>query len=99
MPKQFSKLSSSITFFAFLAEFQTIEIALKFISHSHKHFIIYSVSKSVVDSLESGSCSLTFIFVLNHCSELVKKGCNILFCWIPGHARIKGNEQADIAAK
>ena len=87
-------------FSVFSAEFLAIEIALKFISsQSHKHFIIYSDSKSALDSLESGSCSPTFISVLNLYNELVKKGYNILFCWIPGHAGIKGNEQADIAAK
>ena len=68
-------------------------------SQSHKHFIIYSDSKSALDSLESSSCSPTFISVLNLYNALVKKGYNILFCWIPGHAGIKGNEQADIAAK
>ena len=87
-------------FSVFSAEFQAIEIALKFISsHSHKHFIIYSDSKSALDSLESGSCSPTFISVLNLYHELVKKGYNVLFCWIPGHTGIKGNEQADTAAK
>ena len=40
-----------------------------------------------------------FISVLNLYNELVKKGYNILFCWIPGHAGIKGNDQADTAAK
>ena len=87
-------------FSVFSAEFHAIEVALKFISsHRYKHFIIYSDSKSALDSLHSGSCSPTFNSVLNAYNELLKKGYDILFCWIPGHTGIKGNEQADIAAK
>ena len=73
------------SFFAvFSAKFHTIEIALKFISsHPHKHFIIYSDSKNALDSLQSGSCSPTFISVLNAYNELLKKEYDILFSWIP----------------
>ena len=87
-------------FSVFSAEFYAIKIALKFISsHPHKHFIIYSDSKSALDSLQSGTCSPTFISVLNIYNELLGKGYDILFCWIPDHTGIKGNEQADKAAK
>ena len=36
---------------------------------------------------------------LNLYNELLKKQYDILFCWIPGHNGIKGNENADKAAK
>ena len=43
--------------------------------------------------------SPTFISVLNIYNELLEKGYDILFCWIPGHTGTKGNEQADKATK
>ena len=88
------------SFSIFSAEFVAIEIALNFISiHPHRQFIIYTDSKSVLDSLQSLSCSPTFISVLNLYNDLSKKGYHILFCWVPGHVGIVGNEIADKAAK
>ena len=37
--------------------------------------------------------------VLKLYTELSKKGFHILFCWVPGHEGIRGNEAADKAAK
>ena len=86
-------------FLFFPVEVLTIEIALNFLSPlSHIHFIIYPDSKSAIDSLQSGSCSPTYILILNLYNELSRKRYDILF-WIPGHNGIKGNENANRAAK
>ena len=89
------------TFFSvFSAEFLAVELALKLISsYSYRHFIIYTDSKSVLEALHSNSCSPSFISVLQLYNELCNKGFNILFCWVPAHVGIKGNEAADKAAK
>ena len=84
----------------FAAEFLAIELALKLISsYSHKHFIIYADSRSVLEALQSNSCSPSFISVIQLYNELCNKGFHILFCWVPAHVGIKGNETADKAAK
>ena len=37
--------------------------------------------------------------MLEKYNQLKSKGKNIIFCWIPSHIGIKGNEEADEAAK
>ena len=77
-----------------------VETALKLISsHFHKRFIIYTDSRSVIESLQSISCSPSFISVLQLYNKLINKGFHILFCWVPAHIGIRGNKAADKAAK
>ena len=88
------------SFSAFSAEFFAIETALNLIaSYSHKHFIIYSDSLSVLDTLQSYTYSPTFISVLEHYNEISKKGFNILFCWVQGYVGIKGDKAAKQACR
>ena len=87
-------------FSVYSAEFLAVELALNLISsYSHKHFIIYTDSRSVLETIHSNSCSPSFTSVLQLYDKLCKKGFNILFCWVPAHVGIKGNEAADKAAK
>ena len=87
-------------FSVFSAEFLAIEIALKLISsYSHKNFIIYSDSRSVLETLHSNSCSPSFMSVLQLYNELSNKGFHILLRRMPEHVGIKGNEAADKTAK
>ena len=80
----------------FSAEFLAIETALKLISSfSHRHFIIYTDSKSALDSLQSNSCSPSFISVLQLYNELCNKGFHILFYWVPARVGVRGKEAAD----
>ncbi|CAL1279161.1 unnamed protein product, partial [Larinioides sclopetarius] len=64
-------------------------------------YIIYIDSLSVLQSLQSSnSNSHPLVFeVLDFYRRLSSKDFKILFCWIPAHVRINGNEQADKAAK
>ena len=67
-------------FSIFFAEFIAIELALKLISsYSHKHFIIYTDSRSVLEMLQSNSYSPSFTSVLQLYNELCNKGFCIFF--------------------
>ena len=37
--------------------------------------------------------------MLEKYNQLISRGKDIIFCWIPSHVGIKGNEEADEAAK
>ena len=88
--------SSSI----FTAEAKAIDIALYHIrDQSEKQFIIYSDSLSVLKSLKD----------LHHRNPLIQQilkkyyylsvSKDIVFCWLPSHVNIRGNELADLEAK
>ena len=62
-------------------------------------FIIFSDSLSVLQSLHNRHIEnpLLLDVLLKH-NELAELN-NIVFCWLPSHVVIKGNEKADIAVK
>ena len=84
----------------FTAEAKAIDIALYHIrDQSEKQFIIYSDSLSVLKSLKD----------LHHTNPLIQQilkkyyylsaSKEIVFCWLPSHVNIRGNELADSEAK
>ena len=84
----------------FTAEAKAIDIALYHIrDQSEKQFIIYSDSLSVLKSLKD----------LHHRNPLIQQilkkyyylsvSKEIVFCWLPSHVNICGNELADLEAK
>ena len=84
----------------FTAEAKAIDIALYHIrDQSEKQFIIYSDSLSVLKSLKD----------LHHRNPLIQQilkkyyylsvSKDIIFCWLPSHNNIRGNELADLEAK
>ena len=84
----------------FTAEAKAIDIALYHIrDQSEKQFIIYSDSLSVLKSLKD----------LHHKNPLIQQilkkyyylsvSKEIVFCWLPSHVNIRGNELADLEAK
>ena len=84
----------------FTAEAKAIDIALYHIrDQSEKQFIIYSDSLSVLKSLKD----------LHHRNPLIQQilkkyyylsaSKEIVFCWLPSHVNIRGNELADSEAK
>ena len=84
----------------FSAEIKAIYLALGHIEQSRNtDFIIFSDSLSVLQSLHNRHIvNLLLLDVLLKHNNLAELN-HIVFCWLPSHAGIKGNEKADIAAK
>jgi ribonuclease HI len=85
----------------FSAELRAIELALNHIQNSrHYNYIIFSDSKSSLQALQNlWSHHPLVCRVLDAHTELCHANKNIIFCWIPSHVGIRGNEAADRAAK
>lgn len=85
----------------YTAEFIAIKEALLHISkRARNNYIIYSDSQSVLTSLRSYHIDHPLaIAVLDLHRRLLHRGFNILFCWVPSHVGIAGNEIVDKAAK
>lgn len=85
----------------FTAEIIAIEQALLHISkQNYKKYIIYTDCRSTLDNLKSSYPSNSLInSIINLYSIINSRGYDIIFCWIPGHVGIRGNELADTAAK
>ncbi|XP_055924649.1 uncharacterized protein LOC129956736 [Argiope bruennichi] len=94
---QLSTLCSVLT-----AELMAIMIALEKISNLSDHkFCIYSDSMSALEALSHPHTKThpLAIDILHLWRNLQTRNYQILFCWLPGHAGIFGNESADAAAK
>ncbi|XP_042910972.1 uncharacterized protein [Parasteatoda tepidariorum] len=86
----------------FTAEAVAILLALRLISSlPTRKYCIYSDSLSVLRQLghfeESTHPILNFIHHL--LNSFHKNGFDILFCWVPSHVGIPGNDLADVAAR
>ncbi|GBN46105.1 hypothetical protein AVEN_81969-1 [Araneus ventricosus] len=83
-------------------ELTEIFLALERISDLLEHkFCIYSDSKSALEALshpQNGTHPLA-LDILCLLQSLQARDFQILFCWLPGHVGIQGNELADAAAK
>ncbi|GFW49913.1 pggt1b [Trichonephila clavipes] len=86
----------------FTAEAVAIYRALQSIdSNIPRKYCIYTDSMSVLEALESYNdrCHPVVCNVLDITSRLHSKSFDIVFCWLPSHIGIIGNEQADSAAR
>ena len=84
----------------FSAEIKAIDLALDHIEQSRNtDFVIFSDSLSVLQSLQNRHIEnpLLLDILLKH-NDLAELN-NIVFCWLPSHVGIEGNEKSDIAAK
>ncbi|GBN13043.1 hypothetical protein AVEN_74935-1, partial [Araneus ventricosus] len=86
----------------FTAELVAIFCALQeLLPSNRRHFIIYTDSMSALETLShydsrTHPVALEIISVLQF---LRNKGFNIIFCWVPSHVGISGNETADVIAR
>ncbi|XP_042910881.1 uncharacterized protein [Parasteatoda tepidariorum] len=86
----------------FTAEAVAILMALRLISsRPTRKYCLYSDSMSVLSQLEKFHCDTHPIlcFIIHLLITLQKNGFEILFCWVPSHVGILGNELADTAAR
>ena len=83
------------------AEVEATNKALTYIKVSkRKSFVIFSDSMSVLQAIESHESKNPLVNrVLQACQEILSNGKFITFCWLPSHRDIRGNEDADRAAK
>ncbi|GFT03269.1 pggt1b [Trichonephila clavipes] len=84
----------------FTAEAVAIYRALQLIdSTMPRKYCIYTDSMSVLEALENyhDRCHPVVCTILDITSRLYSKGFDIVFCWLPSHVGIIGNEQADNA--
>jgi ribonuclease HI len=84
----------------FSAEIRALELALNEIdkSEDEKH-IIYSDSKSALQALEDRWTTNPLLRRVLELHTNIRKSKLVIFCWVPSHVGIKGNEAADQAAK
>ncbi|XP_067138961.1 uncharacterized protein [Centruroides vittatus] len=86
----------------FTAELQAIYLALKYINRKgHRCCVIYTDSVSALQALISYEPSFHSIVIKIRklICHLFARNFSIKFCWVPGHVGIRGNEEADAAAK
>ena len=82
------------------AELYAIQLALQSLKFRRDVVcVLYSDSRSALQAIENSSRNgfvreISEILVELHCKRV-----RVIFCWIPGHADIKGNELADKEAK
>jgi hypothetical protein len=85
----------------FTAELRAILLCIDFIyGCDRESFLILSDSLSALQALKS--CNFDNFLVqqiAEKCHFLHEIGKNIVFCWVPSHIGISGNEKADLAAK
>ncbi|GFU68163.1 RNase H domain-containing protein, partial [Trichonephila clavipes] len=86
----------------FTAEAVAIYRALQLIdSNMPRKYCIYTDSMTVLEALENYNDRRHPVVskILDITNRLYRKGFDIVFCWLPSHVGIIGNEQADSAAK
>ena len=85
----------------FTAESKAIDMALDYVMNNslENKFVIFSDSLSVLKSLNHTSSKNPKIQNVIEKNHELSKTKEILFCWLPSHVGIKGNEAADVKAK
>ena len=85
------------------AELHAIQMAVETIERSsyptNPNNVIFSDSKSVLDSLSNLNDHPAVRYIIFKLKNLKDKGKTVEFCWIPSHVGIDGNERADKKAK
>jgi ribonuclease HI len=84
----------------YTAEIRALQLSLKFIKHHPGNkYIIFSDSLSALQSLNIFCKSNPLIHELLELNHELSTNNDIIYCWLPSHVGIRGNEDADKAAK
>lgn len=85
----------------FTAEAQALLLSLEYIEHhNQQQSLICTDSRSCLQALEFLKTDHPLITrILEKVDHLTKLNLDIIFCWVPGHVGLTGNEKADNAAK
>jgi len=84
----------------FTAELMAIYKALQIACRSHYgKFVICSDSKSALQALESKLVYNPMVLDVLMAYAIIPEEKEVLFCWVPSHVDIEGNEKADFYAK
>jgi len=84
----------------FSAELHAIQIALSHIQqYPNEKYIIFSDSLSSLQAIRSNNPKNPLVINIQTQLHQLLSSTEILFCWIPSHIGIAGNELADKAAK
>lgn len=86
---QSTKLNKMCNIFS--AEALALVIATKEFTSNDQPTVIFTDSASCLSALEAGNHDHSWIQEIG----IASKNRNITYCWVPGHAGIKGNEIAD----
>ena len=89
-----------ITLLSFYAELKAIDLALNHIEQdAYWRYIIFTDSLSAMQALKGEKTDNPLVVkLLEKLSRLCERA-DIVFCWLPSHIGINGNEEADKAAK
>ena len=92
------KLHNSASIFT--AELYAIKTALISIKTSRNvSCVVYTDSRSAVQAIKGHSTSKLVLDIEEVLLILYRRGIQVVFCWVPSHVGIEGNELADKAAK
>ena len=84
----------------FTAELVAIKSAMHLLrSYVDISAVIYSDSKSALEAIQGSSSRGLVIEIRELLVDLTGKGVSVMFCWIPSHLGIAGNELVDSIAK
>ena len=84
----------------FSAELKAIGLALNHIEQdAYWRYIIFTDSLSAMQALEGEKTDNPLIVILLEKLSRLCERADIVFCWLPSHIGISGNEEADKAAK
>jgi ribonuclease HI len=84
----------------FSAELKAIELALNHIeTEGYMRYLIFTDSLSAMQALDYENTENPLVVNLLQKISYLLQESDIIFCWLPGHIGIQGNEAADKAAK
>ena len=82
------------------AELLAIEAAIEYIwDSSDEEFMIITDSLSSLQALKSQKLNNPIVSNILHMCHYLSGHKDIIFCWVPSHIGIQGNERADVLAK